>query len=268
MFDRSIVLDVRDTSYHAGASVIVDGVWLQAHAGEILGLLGPNGAGKSTLLKTITGELQPASGVIHLHGRPLHSYATGELAALRAVVTQHSYLNFPFTAREVVMLGATVPGFRVKRPAVGAACDEAMRALDVAHLSARAYPLLSGGERQRIQIARALCQLAVARRSLQEPPMLLLDEPTSSLDIAHQRSVLDTARTLADSGGAIVIVMHDLNLASAYCDRLVMMVKGRVRASGPPAEVINSGVLSECYGCEILANTLPRSGNPFALPVV
>lgn len=268
MFDRSIVLDVRDTSYHAGASVIVDGVWLQAHAGEILGLLGPNGAGKSTLLKTIAGELRPASGMIHLHGRAMQSYATGELAALRAVVTQHSNLSFPFTAREVVMLGATVPGFRVKRPAVESACEEAMHALDVEHLSARAYPLLSGGERQRIQIARALCQLAVARSSARSSPLLLLDEPTSSLDIAHQRSVLNTARALADSGGAVIIVMHDLNLAAAYCDRLVMMVNGRVRASGSPAEVIDSGVLSESYGCEILANTLPRSGNPFALPVV
>jgi iron complex transport system ATP-binding protein len=268
MSDRPIVLDVREVSYRAGPAVIVDGVRLQAHAGEIVGLLGPNGAGKSTLLKTITGELQPASGVINLHGRPLQSYAAGELAALRAVVTQHSNLNFPFTAREVVMLGATVPGFRVKRPAVNVACDEAMRALDVAHLSSRAYPLLSGGERQRIQIARALCQLAVARRSLQDSPLLLLDEPTSSLDIAHQRSLLDTARALASAGGAIIIVMHDLNLASAYCDRLVMMVNGRVRAAGAPADVIDSGVLSESYGCEILANTLPRSGNPFALPVV
>ena len=268
MSEALAVLCAQQASYAVGRSRLVDGVSLKVRAGEIVGLLGPNGAGKSTFLKLVSRELDPASGTLLLHGRDLRGYRTAELASLRAVVTQSSKLDFPFSAREVVMLGATVPGFGLKRPEIDAACARAMRAVDAQHLANRAYPLLSGGERQRVQIARALCQLSTARRPSDLAPLLLLDEPTSSLDIAHQRLVLDTARALANEGTAILVVLHDLNLAAAYCDRLVMMVRGRVLASGSPRDVIVSSVLSEAYGCAIHANQLPVAGTPFALPVV
>lgn len=262
-----LVLEALDVSYSIGGATLVDRASLALAGGEVVGLLGANGAGKSTFLKLVSGELVPASGAIKLHGRDVHGLKPRELADERAVVAQSSELSFSFTAREVVLLGATVPGFDIKMPALDAACSQAMRHVDIEHLAERSYPSLSGGERQRVQIARALCQLHSAERRSEKAPVLLLDEPTSSLDIAHQRMVLDVVRARAVSGTAVLAVLHDVNLAAAYCDRLIMMRKGRIIASGTPKEVITSAVLSEAYGCTIKANALPESGTPFALPI-
>ena len=267
MSEAAVVLDIQNVTYWAGSAPLVNSVSMKIHAGEVVGLLGPNGAGKSTLLKLAAGELRPAQGIVVVGGDDIAHLRASALAARRAVVAQSFELNFPFTAREVVLLGATVPGFGIRKPALEAACGAALRAVGLDHLAERAYPSLSGGERQRVHIARALCQLKTSRRGENERPLLLLDEPTSSLDIAHQRMALDVVRQLAADGAAVMVVLHDVNLAAAYCSRIFMMSGGHVVASGAPQDVVISRVLSEAYGCPITANTVPPDGRPFALPV-
>jgi iron complex transport system ATP-binding protein len=267
MSDQAAVLEVRDVTITAAAVRLVTGVSLAVNSSEIVGLLGANGAGKSSLLKACSGELAIETGAVLLHGKDIRHLTPAELAYRRAVVAQSSDLSFPFTAREVVLLGATVPGFQSERIHIGRIGRVALADVGIAHLADRPYPHLSGGERQRVQIARAFCQLSAARTWQTEPPLLLLDEPTSSLDLAHQRMILSRLRRFADDGGAALAVLHDVNLAAAYCDRLVMMKSGRVLASGKPTDVILSDVLSEAYGCRVDANSLPPKTVPFALPV-
>ncbi len=266
MCDAAIVLEASNVSYLAGGARLVDGASLTLRAGEVVGLLGPNGAGKSTFLKLVSAELIPAAGSIKLNGHDVQRLTAAQLAGMRAVVAQSSDLTFPFTAAEVVRLGATVPGFDIAMPTVDAACRTALRAVDLDHLALRSYPTLSGGERQRVQIARALCQLATSRRPGGNPPLILLDEPTSSLDIAHQRMVLDVVKAQAQSGAAVLAVLHDINLAAVACDRLIVMRQGRILAAGTPKEVVTSSILSAAYGCTITANALPSGEVPFALP--
>jgi iron complex transport system ATP-binding protein len=261
------VLDARDVTVTAGAVPLVSKVSLSLRAGEFVGLLGANGAGKSSFLKACSGELPLASGSILMHGRNIGNTPAAELAHRRAVVAQSNELSFPFTAREVVLLGATVPGFHCRTDRLDTIISDALANVGISHLAGRSYPLLSGGERQRVQIARAFCQLAAARAFQTNPPLLLLDEPTSSLDLAHQRLILSRLRRLSGDGGAALAVLHDVNLAAAYCDRLLIMKAGRVLADGPPKDVIVSGVLSEAYGCPVEANRLPPASIPFVLPV-
>lgn len=278
MSDYNPILDVSGITIDAGSARLVDSASLSLEAGEIVGLLGANGAGKSTLLKACAGDLRTAAGAIRIDGRDIREFTPSQMAARRAIVSQASELSFPFTAREVVLLGATVPGFRHQRPHLNAAAEAALGDVGLLHLSERLYPHLSGGERQRVQIARALCQLATAPRAdgdrasetpyrTRRAPLLLLDEPTSSLDLAHQRLILARMRRLADGGGAVLAVLHDVNLAAAYCDRIVVMKSGRILAQGVPRDVIVSKVLSEAYGCPIEANAVPAGAIPFALPV-
>jgi iron complex transport system ATP-binding protein len=267
MSDTGAVLCARDVSVTAGTARLVDAVSLSIGAGEVVGLLGANGAGKSTLLKACSGDLRPAGGSVRLHGRDITALSAGELARLRAVVSQSCELSFPFTAREVVLLGATVPGFQQRRADLTAAAATALADVGLQHLSHRLYTRLSGGERQRVQIARALCQIATAPHDARSPPLLLLDEPTASLDLAHQRLILARMRALANAGGAVLTVLHDVNLAAAYCDRLLILQAGRVLAAGRPRDVIVSPILSEAYGCRVDANAVPAPSIPFALPV-
>ncbi len=267
MSDQAAVLDVREVTITASTVRLVTGVNLAVNSGEIVGLLGANGAGKSSLLKACSGELAMQTGTVLMHGKDIRSMTPAELAYRRAVVAQSSDLSFPFTAREVVLLGATVPGFQCESLRIGQIGRDALADVGIAHLASRPYPLLSGGERQRVQIARAFCQLAAARKWQTEPSLLLLDEPTSSLDLAHQRMILTRLRRFAEDGGAALAVLHDVNLAAAYCDRLVIMKGGRVLASGKPQDVVLSDVLSEAYGCRVDANRLPPEAIPFVLPV-
>ncbi len=267
MSDQGAVLAVREVTVTAGAVRLVSGASFSIKPGEVVGLLGANGAGKSSLLKACSGELMLSAGSVLLHGQDIRTISPAELSHRRAVVAQSSELSFPFTAREVVLLGATVPGFGCHSDRLEAISSDALADVGIPHIAGRSYPLLSGGERQRVQIARALCQLSAARTLRKGPPLLLLDEPTSSLDLAHQRLILSRLRRLAEDGGAVLAVLHDINLAAAYCDRLLVMKAGRVLASGTPKDVIVSRILSEAYGCAVEANCLPPDQIPFVLPV-
>jgi iron complex transport system ATP-binding protein len=259
------VLEARDLSFSVNGNTLLRQVNTQVRPGRVTVLIGPNGAGKSTLLRVLSGEFEPTGGQALLDNRPLKTLPAAELARRRAVVPQSSVLAFPFTVLEVAMLGITVPGFQTSAAAQRPALD----ALDVVGMSAlagRLYVHLSGGERQRVHIARALCQLTASAVRAGETRCFLLDEPTSSLDLAHQSLVLDAVRRQAGLGLAVLAVMHDLNLAAALADDMTLLVRGEVAATGTPAEVLREDILSKAYNCPIYINRVPDRGRPYVLP--
>jgi iron complex transport system ATP-binding protein len=260
------MLEAREVTVLANGNVLLEQVTVAVRPGRILVLIGPNGAGKSTLLRVLAGEMQPTRGEARLDGRPLVTYSAAELARRRAVVPQASMLAFPFTALEVAMLGVTVPGFAASTQGAADAALAALKAVGLPAMADRMYVHLSGGERQRVHIARALCQLGQPTFHAGDSRCLLLDEPTASLDLAHQTLVLEAVRQQAERGCAVMAVMHDLNLAAALADDMVLLVRGQVVASGPPREVLQDGLLSAAYGCEVFANRTPDGPSSFVLP--
>lgn len=254
-----------------GLGFTVDGRALVADAdldlkpGTTTILIGPNGAGKSTLLKLMTGEAKPGSGTLHVDGAPLSAIPAWKLACQRAVMAQHARLAFPFSVYEVARLGVDGVGrtpTRERRETIVADCLAAAGVLD---LAGRRYQTLSGGEQQRVQFARVLCQLE-AGRSVSERQTLYLDEPIASLDLCHQLALLDMARSIAARGVAVMIVLHDLNLAVTYADRLVVMDRGRIVAQGPPAKTLDDALLRQVFRVDLSLSRAPAPGLPFLLP--
>lgn len=262
---RPPAVETVGVSFEVNGARLVDVVHLSVGAGEVMGILGPNGAGKSTMLKLLSGELAPTSGAVLLDGVSLQRAEPALLARRRAMVPQSSQLTFPLTAIGVVALGATVPGFHLQDAAMRAA-ETAMQRVGMLELAERKYTDLSGGERQRVHIARAMCQLATARRRAGETPILLVDEPTANLDIGHQRLVLDAIREVAREGAAVIAVLHDINTAAGYCDTLALMRTGGLVAKGTPHDIVRDDLLSKTFGCDLDANTTPKN-TPFVLPI-
>ncbi|MEW5967326.1 MAG: heme ABC transporter ATP-binding protein [Pseudomonadota bacterium] len=228
-----------------GGRNLLDDVSLSARAGEVLAILGPNGAGKSTLLKVMAGEFAPDAGEVALGGRRLRNWLPVELARVRAVMRQDTHLEFAFTAREVVMMGRYPHCERHTTARDWDIVDDALAAADAGHLAARPYPRLSGGEKARVQFARALAQVWPGDT---EARLLFLDEPTAALDITHQHSLLVLARDLSRAHCfAVIAVLHDLNLAARYADRIALLDQGRVAALGTPAEVLTPEQLMATY---------------------
>lgn len=232
------------------------------NAREMLGIVGPNGSGKTSLLKLLARMLRPQQGEITLYGRSLQAATQIEVARQVAVVPQDTQSAFPFSVAETVLMGRYPHrhrsrwdyGFGWDSPEDCAIAKQAMITMDVAHLAQRSVMDLSGGERQRTVIARALTQT---------PKVLLLDEPTAFLDLQHQLEICSVLRSLKeDRGLTIVLVSHDLNLASQYCDRIVMLKDGGMFAMGKPSEVIRPDVLEAVYGCAVLVDAHPESGLP------
>jgi iron complex transport system ATP-binding protein len=243
---------------------VLSGVRTLVRPGELTIAVGPNGAGKSTLMKVMTGELTPHRGRVTLRERPLGDHSARELARERAVLPQSSGLAFPFTVLEVVRLGldgrAGLSAERRRREPI-----MALERVELGGFGARRFQELSGGEQQRVHLARVLCQIGapveegVART-------LFLDEPTSSLDIRHQIAVLEIARDFADAGGAVFAILHDLNLAATFADRMLVMHVGRIAAEGTPREVLVDGLLEEVFDIRLRVNQQPDAGVPFILP--
>jgi iron complex transport system ATP-binding protein len=261
------MLEARGVWVEAAGRALLANVDVAVAPGCITVLIGPNGAGKTTLLRVLSGEIAPTRGDARLDGEALRAVSAAELARRRAVVPQASAVSFPFTVREVVMLGVTVPGFALSDTALHQRIDAALDAVDLIPFADRFYPTLSGGERQRVHIARAMCQLAAGPpRRPSETRCFLLDEPTASLDLGHQGQVLAAIRRQADQGHVVLAILHDLNLAAAIADQLVLLAAGRVTSAGPPKEVLRDDVLSASYGCRVAANRIPQDGRPFVLP--
>ena len=260
------MLEAHSATYAIDGKRLVADIDLALPRGKLIALVGPNGAGKSTLLRLFSGEIAPTDGTMTIDGREIGRIAPSELARRRAVVPQATALAFPFTVLEVVLMGASVPGFEIAEPrAVNTALD-AIEAVGLAGFEHRLFTQLSGGERQRTSIARALCQLAAAYRPGGATAALMLDEPTANLDFAHQGIVLGEARRQAGLGRAVLAVLHDLNLAAAYADQIVLMSAGRIAAKGTAAQVLRDDLLSEVYGCPVRTNAPPADGRPFVLP--
>jgi iron complex transport system ATP-binding protein len=229
--------------------VLVDDVSLQLRPGMLSVLVGPNGAGKSTLIKLLTGELTPQAGTVLYEGKPLARFKPWQLACKRAVMAQSESMSFPFIVHDIVRMGHDGVGRAQTRAQRLAAVERALRTAHVEHLAGRRYQTLSGGERQRVQFARVLCQLE-AGQALEKNQTLFLDEPVASLDLSHQISLLAAARTLTRRGLAVLAVLHDLNLAIAFADEIVMLHEGRVVASGAPAAVITPERIAEVFGVD------------------
>jgi iron complex transport system ATP-binding protein len=241
---------------YGGVPVLTD-VGIEVRAGEVLALVGPNGAGKSTLLSVLSGDVGASSGEVVVDGAPLGSWSTVELAMRRAVLLQQVGMSFPFTVLQMVRMGrAPWAGLDAEDRDDDVVYD-AMVATDVLQFAERVFMSLSGGERARAALARVLAQ---------EAPILLLDEPTAALDIRHQEQVLALARERAAKGDAVVVVMHDLGLAAAHSDRVVILSHGRIRAVGTPDEVMTAELLGEVYECPIELVRNPRTGQLLVIP--
>lgn len=233
---------------------ILDGVSLGVTAGRVLAVIGPNGAGKSSLLALLSGWWSPDTGQVRLDGRPLADFDSVARARRCAVMRQENVRPSGLTVLEAVELGAL---------SRAAGTDEArdiawemLRRLDLEALAARDCLRLSGGEWQRVVFARAIAQIWNHRA----PGVVLLDEPVSSLDPAHQHSLLAEARRLARDGHAVLAVLHDLNLTAQYADEVALMREGRLRACGPVEELMQPHILSEIYGCPVAALEDPARG--------
>ncbi|EIK53095.1 hemin importer ATP-binding subunit [Stutzerimonas stutzeri TS44] len=253
------MLSATGIAVRRGARLAVRDIDLRLQAGELFGVLGPNGAGKSSLLGALSGELPSAAGAVSLHGRALVDWPARERARRLAVLPQSSTLNFAFRVDEVVALGRLPHDSG--READARIVTEALEAADAAHLRARNYLELSGGERQRVHLARVLAQLWPGH----EGQVLLLDEPTSMLDPAHQHRVLQVLRDVAGRGAAVLVILHDLNLAARYCDRLLLLAEGGSQASGTPREVLRADLLHAVFGLEVLVQCHPERDHPLII---
>lgn len=242
------MLEARDVTLRRGARIVLRDVTVAVGPGEMVALCGPNGAGKSSILAVLAGDLRPRSGEALIDGERIAALPARALAHRRAVLEQSPTASAPFTTRQLVALGVSAAGLAEDEAA--AQVGAAMAAAGVAPLADRPVTQLSGGERARAHLARALAQRAVGDG---ETPgrYLLLDEPTASLDVAHQITVMQAARTEADGGVGVLAVLHDLSLAAAFADRIVVMADGAVAAVGPPRAVLTAERLSAIYRAPI-----------------
>jgi iron complex transport system ATP-binding protein len=263
------MLSARDVDVELGGAAILRGVGIDVVPGEIVAILGPNGAGKSTLLAVLSGALAPRRGAVGLDGRPLAGWQPPALARRRAVLAQHSALTFPFRALEVVLLGRSPWAGLASRARDLAAAQACLAETGVLHLADRIYTTLSGGERQRVQLARVLAQIdfTVDGDARGEPRYLLLDEPTSSLDLAHQHATLRTARRIADEGVGVATVLHDLNMAALHADRLVVLSRGAIVAEGAPDAVLTEAVVEAAFELRVTVTRHPTRGCPHVIAV-
>jgi iron complex transport system ATP-binding protein len=250
---------LRVSVVRGGVRVVAD-VSLAVHPGEVLAVLGPNGAGKSTLLDALAGEVALSHGSVQVNSAPIRHLPALERARVRALMPQSSVPAFGFTSFEIALLGRYPhcrghPGRRDREIA-----HAALARTDATHLAARLVTTLSGGERARVQLARVLTQLW-------EPTLharyLLLDEPTASLDLAHQHLALRIARRCAEAEGfGVVAVLHDLNLAARYADRVVLLRAGRVHALGRVDAVLHAANIAACFDVEAIVLPHPRGSTP------
>jgi len=253
------MLRTQNLQIRRGRKIVLTDITLELKPGEVLGVLGPNGAGKSTLLGALCGELKAHHGNVWLDERELSDWTGTSRAQRLAVLPQVSTLDFAFRVEEVVGMGRLPhQSGRVRDDEIVAA---ALHAADAGHLSGRSYLALSGGERQRVHLARVLAQLWPGEAG----QTLLLDEPTSMLDPLHQHTTLQAVREFANRGAAVLVILHDLNLAARYCDRLLLLEGGRPVALDTPDQVLRPEPLKAVFGLEVLVQQHPERGHPLII---
>lgn len=247
-------IDVDDVSVALGGVTVLDSVSTAIDEGQLVGLVGPNGAGKTTLLRTINGALTPDRGTVRVAGRTVADLGSRATSRLVATVPQSTAVSFDFPVRHLVAMGRTPHVGRIgtRTEADREAVDGAMERADVTALAERSVTEVSGGERQRVFLARALAQ---------DTPVLLLDEPTSDLDVNHQVRTLDLVAGLVEEGRTVVAAIHDLDLAARYCDELRLLYDGRVQAAGPPEAVLTDATVEAAFGAQATVTEHPVTGS-------
>ena len=238
---------------------LVDNVSFSVDEGEILAIIGPNGAGKSTLLKAIAGDI-PFHGALTIHD--LDRQAKKRARQL-AVLPQFSLLNFPYLVSEVVGLGRTPhqSGWQKDNDIIA----QALELLDITYLSERKYTLLSGGEKQRVQLARVMCQIWRAQDAENGTRVLLLDEPTAALDLGHQKQLVHALKEFSQQGVTIVTVMHDINLATSFADKILAMAGGQLVEFGRPQQVVTVDTMRQLFNTQVSIATHPEHQTPIIL---
>ena len=251
--DRPEAVSAQDLFYEVQAETLLDGVTLHADRGQLVGLIGPNGAGKSTLLRAMSGILGYRDGAVRLDGADIKSLSSKAIAAGLALIPQIAPYTHGFTCIELVLMGRYphLGRFQIEGKEDDRIARDAMRLTEIEQFADRTLDTLSGGERQRVFVSRALAQ---------QPRVLLLDEPTSNLDILHQLKVFDLVRKLVDEGLTAVAAIHDLNMAARYCDRLVLLTGGRVLAEGSPEEVLSPETIESAFGVKASVYREPVTG--------
>ncbi|RLA20932.1 MAG: hypothetical protein DRQ61_03190 [Gammaproteobacteria bacterium] len=250
-------LDALGLSVKFGNSLILDDVSLSIPRGKLIGLLGPNGAGKTTLIRALAGLQKVEQGQVKLDGEKLSAFDQQDLGRRIAYLAQGAECSWPLKVERIVMLGRTPYLYQNERLREDdySVTERVMREADVSHLVGRTVNTLSGGELTRVMLARALAS---------EPEFLLADEPVASLDPLHQLEVMGLLANVAHGGGAVVVVLHDLNLAMRFCDRVVLLSEGRVAADGEPGEVFTAEILEQVYGIDVKFGEC--EGKPWLLP--
>jgi iron complex transport system ATP-binding protein len=246
---------VEGAAFSIGGATLLEDVDFTAGPGELVALVGPNGAGKSTLLSLLAGDQRPTRGRVLLDGTATADWPAKALARRRAVMTQHHSQAFSFTVREAVAMGRSPHPVDSHDEEL---IDRCLAEADVAPLAERDVTTLSGGELARTVFARVLAQ---------DARVVLLDEPTAALDLHHQEVLMARSRALAEQGRCVLVVLHDLTLAARYCDRIAVFDRGRLAASGPPAEVLTPERIREVYHHEVAVLEHPTSGRPLVVPL-
>ncbi|MDG5898769.1 heme ABC transporter ATP-binding protein [Shewanella xiamenensis] len=255
-FERT-QLTVDRLSYAIGDKAVLNNIRVQFQPGSVTALLGPNGAGKSTLLKALCQEIPTAQGSIKLGHCQLVDWPRAELAKSLAVLPQHASLTFPFTVDEVVAMG--LYPLTLSQKEGQQLVTKWLAEVGVLHLARRSYPTLSGGEKQRVQLARVLTQLSQSPF----PPILLLDEPTSALDLAQQHKVLALAKNLAHKHAyTVIVVLHDLNQAARYSDRVIVLKQGEIVSEGTPNDALSIDIIRQVWDYEPEFISAPQRGYP------
>lgn len=258
------MIALHDVTVRIGDATLIAGVSAEVRPTRLTAVVGPNGAGKTTLLRAASGELTPSAGTVRLDDRPLPTVPEQAQARRRAVLPQDSHLPFSFSVLEVVLMGRAPHVQGREAPEDWAIAEAALDAVDMGDFADRDFPTLSGGEQQRVHLARALAQVWTApddgHRSL------LLDEPTASLDLAHQQNVLRTARAFADEGAGVLAILHDLNLAAQFADHVVVMNDGRVYTQGAPDAVFTPPCIHDVFGWPVCVLAHPTQSCPLIVP--
>ena len=252
------LLEIKNLSLQIQHNPILKGLNVHVNAGEIVAVIGPNGAGKTSLIRAVSGDIANVEGFIQFNGRSLASYTAESRARQVGVLSQQNTLAFPFLAQDVVRLGR-LPHYS------GKVADEqvvsaALAAMDISYLAERVYPSLSGGEKQRVQLARVMAQLW---RSEDAPNrLLMLDEPTAALDVAHTQQLMQCVRKFANEGVAVIMIVHDFNLAAAYADRIIALADGEIAAQGEPEHVLSSKNMHDIFGVNVSVMANPKTARP------
>jgi len=254
------LIRARGLSFAYGPRTVLHEVELSAERGQLTGVLGPNGSGKTTLLRLLSGFLRPAAGTVTVDGRAPTDFDRRSFAKRVAVVPQETPVDFPFTVSELVLLGRTphLGALGLEGAADLSAAEQAMTACGVRELAQRPIFALSAGELRRAYVARALAQQAQA---------LLLDEPTAGLDIHHQIAICELLCAHARAGCCVVLVVHDLNLAAGYCDRLLLLKDGAALAQGTVEEVLTYRQVRAAYGVDVYVGVNEITGTRFLIPM-